>query len=1423
MDVELVGLGITVSCLVDTGSEVSTITESFFEQHLKPLGAEILRNTQWLQLKAANGIDIPYVGYMQLDVKIGDTVFPTKGVLIVKDSPDSVMRQRKLATPGLLGMNILADLGEEWKQLSQQNTHLGTARVAQRQWIPARSGVAVLAMGIHTSSTGSDQSFMVQAGETALPQGVICCNTVAQNLDGQFYVRVLNLSDRGIWLGKGNQLGEICSYHCVEPLEPGLRHSVVINEGFVSWEQSSSQSECRLDTSEKPFVPDLESLECSEQEKVTIEKFFLEFQDLFREDQVGYTDVIKCNIPLVDEAPVRYAYRRIPPKDYQDVWEHIQGLISKGVVTPSTSPYASPIVILRKKDGDIRMCVDYRGLNLKTVRDAFPLPRIDEALDSLHGSKWFSTMDLASGFNQIAMEDKDRPKTAFTTPFGLFEYLRMPFGVVNGPATFMRLMQCCFGDLMHLTMLVYIDDIIVYSKNICQMLERLREVFNRLRKFGLKLKGSKCHFFQESVKYLGHIVSKEGVSTDPSKISAVKDWPVPTDVKKLRSFLGFAGYYRKYVPHFSELAGPLHQLVSQCLPADPKRKAKSQTMGRCGRKLGSDCRPIKSVTAFHWEPEHQKAFDQLKKLLTEAPILGFADFSKPFIVEVDASMRGLGAVLSQDQEGKRVVIAYASRGLHKTERNMDNYSSRKLELLALKWSITEKFREYLIGSKFTVFTDNNPLVYLRTAKLTAVEHRWVAALASFDFRMEYKAGKVNVNADALSRQPDPVERENLLELNCFQLPISCEEIQVHQNRHDGIGMIIPPEFRAVSRCVVHVQETQTQVKDDKVDKTVTSDPKASMAQAQLQDIDISPIYQVVKESRTLSREELVTLSKTSRLLYKKNLWIDDEGVLRCRLINPKAGILEPIVLPAVKKKGILLSLHQGMGHQGVDRTLALLRPRAYWPKMDRDVTSWIEKCVRCQKGKHPSRRIRTPISSFAVKRPLEIVAMDFTMMERSSDGYENLFVMSDLFSKYLVAVPMRNQKAAPTAQKILSEWFLKLGVPTKLHSDQGRNFESKIIAELCSLYGVTKTRTTPWHPEGNGQVERCNRTIHYLLQTLEPEKKKHWPKYLPELVYMYNATPHASTGYSPYYLMFGRDPRLPVDIQLGTDVEEFEGETHEWLREHQERLTEAYTKANSRLQEKAKANQERRNASAQDHPLEIGERVWLRSRPLGRNKIGDYFGDDVYKVINKLPDHVYCITKADGTGDPKTRKRQDLKICRMCNDNTPTSPITVSESNTSSKVPYSEPTVLETNEEESKFEWEILLENPEKEQVSVQSIPIENSEVSRSSSMLHTGLDVVDSEEQVNVQSMPLYGPEVRRSSRIAGMSSDEPKVITNPVPEVPEVRHSGRKNAGLHANPHHLPVSINSQSVHSNLSKSDFLIQMSTNLLREASQLFDH
>ncbi|RXN26456.1 Transposon Ty3-I Gag-Pol poly [Labeo rohita] len=375
--------------------------------------------------------------------------------------------------------------------------------------------------------------------------------------------------------------------------------------------------------------------------------------------------------------------------------------------------------------------------------------------------------------------------------------------------------------------------------------------------------------------------------------------------------------------------------------------------------------------------------------------------------------------------------------------------------------------------------------------------------------------------------------------------------------------------------------------------------------------------------------------------------VETDGVRYRRVFRPDGGEeVFQVLLPAVMKHEVLTQLHQQHGHQGVERTSQLVRQRCYWPGMSADIARWCQECERCQCAKGFPTAPGSFMGHLLAARPNEILALDFTVLEPSRSGLENVLVMTDIFTKYTLAVPTRDQRAETVAQVLVVEWFCKFGVPGRIHSDQGRNFESTLIQQLCSLYGGEKSRTTPYHPAGNGQCERFNRTLHDLLRTLPLSKKGDWPFCLPQALFAYNTTPHQATGESPHFLMFGQEPRLPVDFLLGRVQEPFAGSVHRWILEQQDRLQVAFKGARERLGAAADRRKARHDLQVKEAPLKEGQLVYLRDYSVrGRCKIQDLWSSVVYQVLRapKEGGPVYTIAPTTDLSKVKQVHRSLLK------------------------------------------------------------------------------------------------------------------------------------------------------------------------------------
>ena len=896
------------------------------------------------------------------------------------------------------------------------------------------------------------------------------------------------------------------------------------------------------------------SMNLSEGERDLFFSLLLKHADVFASSTAGLgrTNKVRHHIDTGTAQPIRQTVRRISPHRREEVKALLEQMLAKGVVEPSSSPWAAPVVLVRKKDGSMRFCIDYRKLNEVTRKDAYPLPRIDVTLDALHGSCWFTTLDLLSGYWQVEVEEADRAKTAFCTPEGLYQFRVMPFGLCNAPACFQRLMDLVLSGLQWSQCLVYLDDIIVLGNSFETHIQNLDSVFQRLQEAGLRLKPAKCAFFRKEVQYLGHIISRQGVATDPEKVGKVASWPVPTSRREVQQFVGFANYYRRFIKDFAQLARPLHRLTERTAP-------------------------------FTWSHECQESFDQLRERLCSTPILAYPDFQRPFILDTDASDTGIGGVLSQmDDQGRERVIAYGSRLLSKPERK---YCVTRRELLAVVTFI-QQYRPYLVCRKFTLRTDHGSLTWLRNFKEPEGQlARWLERLQELDFEIVHRRGSAHRNADSLSRLP-------------------C--IQCGRTSHSTASEIATTALQGLP-----------------------AQPSDNLREQQLADKTLGPLIRG-KESGNkpmIGSFESPTSANIRRLLQIWDQLVVNQGVL-CRYSKSSetSGRGLQIVVPESLQTEVLADLHEGVagGHLGSDKTLGRLKERFYWPGHYEDVKEWCRNCAVCASRKSPPVRPRAPLEPIIASYPMQLVAVDIVgPFPESEAGNCYILVVADYFTRYTEAYPLPNQEASTVANKLVNEFFLRYSPPERLHSDQGRNFESAIITETCRLLGVEKSRTTPYHPQSDGLVERFNRTLLDMLATAVGDRPFEWEKHLRRLCYAYNTSTHPTTGFPPFQLMFGRTARIPIAITLGTTPTETP--LPQYIKNLRTSLGAMYGYVRDSMQYHQAEQKMRYDSRSHGKPFSVGDLVWLHNPavPRGKSRKLHQPWTGPYRVVAKPSDSVY--------------------------------------------------------------------------------------------------------------------------------------------------------------------------------------------------------
>ncbi|KAJ7992703.1 hypothetical protein DPEC_G00281430 [Dallia pectoralis] len=912
----------------------------------------------------------------------------------------------------------------------------------------------------------------------------------------------------------------------------------------------------------------------SSEQREQLEQLLVEFKDSFAWDEqgVGCTHLVQHEIDTGDAQPIKTRPRRIPLAQQEAADRAVEEMEQAGFIEPSNSPWSAPVVMVPKKGGKLRFCVDYRELNAVTRKDSYPIPRVDESLDLVGESSWFSSLDLRSGYWQVPLAPEARAKTAFSTHRGHWQFTVLCFGLCNAPATFERLMDQVLSDIPSQQCLVYLDDILAHGTSFEGALAALRGVLERVTEAGLKLHPEKCHFMQREVTFLGHQVGEKGVGTLLDKVEAVRDWPVPTTKQQVKSFLGLASYYRRFVKGFSNIAFPLTGL------------------------LGKN-------REFKWTSECQQAFTTLKRALGEAPVIAPPVPSEPFILDTDASNVGMGAVLAQPgPEGERVV-PYFSRTFSKEERR---YCVTRRELLAVVAAVRH-FKYYLCGIRFLVRTDHAALQWLLSFKEPEGQiARWLEELQSFNFQVEHRAVARHGNADALSRRPCAEEGCGYCEKRVARERELCQE--------EGVVAEVS-QFGLPGLSGMHVVDIN------------------EWREKQEEDSELSMVLQWVQEGRRPSREEVGPLSPAV-----KGLWAGfselrlTEGVLQRGWKAPATReVTWQVVVPNSMRMLVLEQLHggAGAGHFGPTKTLRRLRKGFYWGQHRRDVEDYCRQCDRCAARKGPPGQSRAQLQQFPVGAPLERIGVDIVGPFPVSEG-GNRWVLTaiDYFTKWPEAYALPNQEAETIVNALLGGFISRFGVPETIHSDQGRNFESRVFAEMCQRLGVEKTRTTPLHPQSDGLVERFHRTLGQQLAIVTEKHQKDWDTHLPLVLMACRSAVQDSTACSPALLMLGRELRTPAEMVFGRPPEEAPLPAGlDYARRLQDRLESAHSFARQQMERAGMRQKRHYDTRAKGCHFVAGELVWLHNpaRKKGRCPKLDSAWVGPCQILERLGEVVYRI------------------------------------------------------------------------------------------------------------------------------------------------------------------------------------------------------
>ena len=1321
--------------LVDSGASVSILRKDIFDK-ISPSSRPLIEPIR-MNLLTATGEASQFIGKIKVEIKLGNHVFEHE-ILLAEIKDAAILGMDFLSKHGidvLFSKGCIKVKGDTIPCFTHKSdTNCCRISVSETVEIPPESEMIIKGQTIGPVEYNS-VGIVESSDKFVEKTGLLVAKAVVQQNSNIVPLRVANFST-----------------------EPKLVHKNTVAAIFETANVETTNSVRRVEavaSSYEGVVPDhlidlfnKSSEKLDESQKEQLKQFLIEFQDVFSKNSsdIGFTDLVKHRINTADSKPIKQRPYRIPLAKREAAEKEIQDMLNRGIIEPSNSPWCSPIVMVTKKDGSIRFCCDFRKLNEATIKDCQPLPRIDDTLDALSGSCWYSVTDMRSGYWQCGLEESDREKTAFSIPgSGLWQFRVLCFGLCGAPATFERLVERVLSGLTWKICMVYLDDIIVFSKSFEEHLQNLREVCSRLKTANLKLHPSKCSLFQKEVEFLGHKISEKGVSTDDRKIEAVKNWPTPKNVKDVRSYLGLCSYYRRYVQNFASIAKPLHELTEK------------------GRK-------------FVWTDKCQEAFDTLKHHLTSSPILGYPKDDSVFILDTDASNVGMGAVLSQNQDGVERVISYFSKTFSKSERN---YCVTRKELLAIVNAV-KNFHHYLYGRPFLVRSDHGSLRWLMNFKNPEGQlARWLETLSAYDYTIVHRPGRVHCNADSLSRRPCPdtcshckkIENKDSLRVsvvgvepksegstnwnvvsvhtdpfnaltwpvkvfdgesnvsgnsqvneksrgtNIIDCQISCQEV-----RNEALSQ----ESCAYSACIVDKVKNNRDNCSTEINTGVTNSlvsvygaevGKGGFERETSQDVyksstsslpentcipknhNLRPVrtrsmkkkestadnYMSVSDNKDIaisqSNEELKNEQRNDPTLklvlsWKENQlkpsWADVakyspeikyfwnrldsfeiKNDLLCRKWESEDGknITWQIVIPEKFKASVLQQLHDSAtgGHLGVKKTLSKVRQRYFWYGLRKFVEYWCHKCDICASRKSPVCKPKAPMRQYSVGAPLERVAIDIMgPLPTSVSGNKYLLVIADYFTKFVHALPMKNQEADTVARTFVHDFVTIFGVPMQVHTDQGANFESNLFKEVCKLLDIDKTRTTVMRPQSDGMAERHMRTLTNMLSSFVSENQKDWDQYIPLLMMAYRSSVHQTTGVSPCKMIFGREINLPVDLVFGQPMNQDKvfksGDALEYVHELEIGLVKVHEFARKNMNLSSETMKKNYDCKIHHKLYNPGDPVWYYQyqRKIGLNPKLQRPWHGPYVVIDKLNDVLYRI-KLGPRCKPKVVHHDKLK------------------------------------------------------------------------------------------------------------------------------------------------------------------------------------
>ena len=1125
----------TFRALVDTGADVSLLSAKAFRMISRGTDGPRLSEGRVL-LQGASGVGIKVLGAVSVAIQMGSSCYEHEFHVV-----DSLTSTVILGWDFLTNHNASIRCSAEQavlqiggQELSLQDTEYINSLVRLRRniYVPPRStviGKAKFKGQTQGIRKGNYMVSQVNSGFLSQEPGLMIMNGLVNIKDrATLPIAIVNSTNKAFRLKKGNVVARVYSL--------GEAKLCSVTEAYETAE--CNQTEADLSVPEKY--------------KGAVERLIQKNSDLFadRDTELGQTDIIKMRIDTGDQRPIRLKPYKTPFALRGMVDRQIDEMLQAKVISPSHSPWSFPVVLAQKKDGSKRFCVDFRQLNRITEKHNWPMPTLDEILPTLGKSKFYSACDLRSGYWQVKMAQEDKHKTAFICHRGLFEFNVMPFGLSCAPGIFCEMMSKVLRGLEGFAT-AYLDDVLIYSETMEDHLKHLNIVFGRLRKAGLRLKRSKCDFFKRELQYLGHVVNERGIKPNPDKVAAIRDLDTPQTVRDVRSFVGMASFYRRYIPDFSKLVEPLTRLT-------------------------------RKHAQFAWSGSCQEAFDTLKQKLSSPPVLAFPDTTKPYILYTDASNSCIGAVLGQGSgEGERP-IQYLSHQLSKTQQN---WPIIEKEAYAIVFAL-QKLRQFLYGAKFTIKCDHKPLKFLLSSEIkNAKVQRWGLMISEFDCTIEYIAGKDNTRADMLSRitSGEPCKAQ----------------VGEMAGEHSGGLEQAGAEAHPAEVGVINTDKVDPRIGQGTHSDCVDTDTPPSDTQAVSHDSLLPNNLNNTEEQR--KDPEVVQLIQ--RLQTGKATVTEGHAfvVLEDVLYYVPETEAEPslkLVIPSHLRELVLKECHDKCCHMGLDKTYDRIRDRYYWRGLYKDVANYVSQCVTC-KSRNLRRELRPLQEMDAVRFPFEKIGIDLCgPYPVSKSGNKYLVTITCLYTGWPEIFPVQDKTAETVARVILEELIPRHSCPLTILSDNGREFCNQIVDHICKVLKIYRIRTSAYHPAGNGATERFHRVWNDMVSK-ELEVGDEWDTLIPAVLTAYRTSLNESRKHSPFYLLYGRDPILTLDTMLRPRLKYMGEDYHQLALQQQHR---AFVRVDRHLKQARLRQKRHHDKRAVHHDFEVGEAVFLYN-PMRKHKL----------------------------------------------------------------------------------------------------------------------------------------------------------------------------------------------------------------------------